>query len=70
MGRLDKRLINSVAIIAKSTNRGKKAWFEITDITIHDCRKLLKGFTNLPCLGYKNKQIHIEQTEAQLLMIR
>ena len=70
MGIPGKGLTNSMALRTKSMNKKQKARYSVTDITNQDLRKLLKGFTNSPYLGYKNKQLHNEPTEDLFLLIR
>ena len=59
-----KGLTDSLSISTKRPNKEQKAKFSITDITNQDFRDFLKKFGNSPYLGYKEKQVHNEPTEA------
>ena len=70
MGRSGKGLINSLYLSTKRSNKKKKQRFSINYITNQYFRKLLKKFNNSPYLGFKNKQVHNESTEAYLFLIK
>ena len=70
MVRPGKGLTNSLALSTKRPNIKQKARFAITDINNQDLRNFLRKFKNSIYLGYKEKQVHNEPTEAYLLPIK
>ena len=65
-----KGLTTSPTLRTKSPNNKQKARTSITEITNQDFRKFLKEFKNSPYLGYKNKQVHNQPTEAYFFLIK
>ena len=70
MGIIGKGLTTYLNLSTKTTNNKQKSRFLITDITKQDFRKLQKNFENPPYLGYNNKQVHNEPTEAYFFLIK
>ena len=68
MGRPGKGLTTSMDLRTKIPNKEKKARFDITDITNQGFRNFLKNFNNSPYIGYKNKQVQNESTEAYFFL--
>ena len=70
MVRSGKGLTTSLTLRTKRPNKKQKARTAITDITNQYFRKLIKYFSNFPYLGYKEKQVHNEPTEAYFFLIK
>ena len=61
-------LTNYPDLRTKSPNNKQKARISIAEITNQYFRKLLNYFKNSPYLGYKNKQVNDEPTEAYFFL--
>ena len=65
-----KGMNTSLALRTKRWNKKQKSRFVIIGNNNQYFRKLLKKFNNSPYLGYKNKQVHNEPTEAYPFLIK
>ena len=59
-----KGLTTHLDLLTKRSNNKQKERLSITDINKQDFRIFLKKFESSPYLGYKNKKVHNEPTDA------